>query len=339
MEANLNLPVQAAGSTPIALLARGIDRIAGADELADLYEVAVEAARAVTGADGAALVLRDGKECVYMAEDAIGPLWTGQRFPIDRCVSGWAMVYRQALAIPDVDSDERVPRDGYRDTFVRSLAMAPIRSSSPIGALACYRSEVHTPSDLEISALQSLADATALALDDPSLNAFAFNDPLSGLYNRLGFFTRGTERIAAHVAAGAGVTVAYVELNALDQIGEQYGGDAVEEAIRRVSAALRSVCGTDAVIGRLGEDQFAACCSAAELPLHDPTELERGLGEATAASGWPVEMTAGIAIARAGEEADIDALVSLANTEMFERKHGHPPPPGHRAARTAERKG
>jgi len=29
----------------------------------------------------------------YADEDAIGPLWKGQRFPMDHCISGWAMVH------------------------------------------------------------------------------------------------------------------------------------------------------------------------------------------------------------------------------------------------------
>jgi hypothetical protein len=36
--------------------------------------------RGVIGADGIALILRDGDFCHYFEEDAIGPLWKGQNF-------------------------------------------------------------------------------------------------------------------------------------------------------------------------------------------------------------------------------------------------------------------
>ncbi len=40
------------------------------------------AARELTGADGATFVLRDADKCFYADEDAIAPLWKGQRFPM-----------------------------------------------------------------------------------------------------------------------------------------------------------------------------------------------------------------------------------------------------------------
>ena len=72
------------------------------------------------GADGLTVVLREGDQVYYAEEDAIGPLWKGQRFAIESCVSGWAMVHRQAVAIADIYADARVPLDAYRPTFVKS---------------------------------------------------------------------------------------------------------------------------------------------------------------------------------------------------------------------------
>ena len=42
----------------------------------------------LVGADGATFVLRDGDCCYYVDEDAISPLWKGQRFPLEACISG-----------------------------------------------------------------------------------------------------------------------------------------------------------------------------------------------------------------------------------------------------------
>ena len=61
--------------------------------LAHVMEVVRTAARALIGADGVTLVFRDGKECAYVEEDAIGPLWKGQRFPLTECVSGWVIMH------------------------------------------------------------------------------------------------------------------------------------------------------------------------------------------------------------------------------------------------------
>ncbi|CAK0768100.1 hypothetical protein WCLP8_410005 [uncultured Gammaproteobacteria bacterium] len=66
-------------------LARGLDEI---------MAVVRRGARHLTGADGVTFVLRDGGFCHYADEDAISPLWKGQRFPLEICISGWAMLHR-----------------------------------------------------------------------------------------------------------------------------------------------------------------------------------------------------------------------------------------------------
>src|SRR5689334_13731247 len=84
-----------------------------------------ESARKLTGADGLSIILRDGDLCHYVEEDAIAPLWKGRRFPMEACISGWCMLHRQQVVIPDIYSDPRVPHEAYRPTFVKSLLMTP----------------------------------------------------------------------------------------------------------------------------------------------------------------------------------------------------------------------
>lgn len=128
-----------------------------------------EAARNLTGADGATFVLRDGDQCYYAEENAIAPLWKGKRFPMSICVSGWVMLNAQSIVIEDIYSDPRVPVEAYRPTFVKSLAMVPIRQSSPIGAIGNYWSSRHAPSAQDMAILQALADTTSVALENAEL--------------------------------------------------------------------------------------------------------------------------------------------------------------------------
>jgi len=124
------------------------------------------AARRLTAADGATVVLREGDKCYYADEDAIAPLWKGQRFPMSICVSGWVMDHREPAVIEDVYDDPRVPRDAYRPTFVRSLAMVPIRRIDPLGAIGNYWATRHRASEEELEILQALADSTAVAFEN-----------------------------------------------------------------------------------------------------------------------------------------------------------------------------
>jgi K+-sensing histidine kinase KdpD len=133
--------------------------------LHELIDITKRAARRITDADGATFVLRDEDKCYYVDEDAIGPLWKGRRFPMEACVSGWAMRQRQPAIIPDIFTDDRIPIDAYRVTFVKSLAMTPIRLIDPIGAIGIYWSEAHRPTPEAVRWLQTLADSTALAIE------------------------------------------------------------------------------------------------------------------------------------------------------------------------------
>jgi signal transduction histidine kinase len=127
------------------------------------------AVRSLIGADGAAFVLREGELVHYVDEDAVGPLWKGRRFPIRSCISGQAMLSQETIAIPDVYQDSRVPHDAYRPTFVRALAVSPVRKADPIAAIGAYWADVHAATQREVALLEALADATATALENTIL--------------------------------------------------------------------------------------------------------------------------------------------------------------------------
>ena len=128
-----------------------------------------ETARGMIGADGATFVLRDSDHCFYADENAISPLWKGRRFPMAGCISGWVMMNRMPAVIPDIYYDTRIPADAYRPTFVKSLAMVPVRRLAPIAAIGNYWATHHEVTKQELSTLQSLADAVATALEDEAL--------------------------------------------------------------------------------------------------------------------------------------------------------------------------
>ncbi len=146
-----------------------VQQLSLARSLDAIMEIVRHAARAITGADGATFVLRDGDLCHYAEEDAISPLWKGQRFPMSVCISGWVMLNRQAAVIGDIYEDERIPADAYRPTFVKSLVMVPIRSASPIGAIGNYWAEKCQPPKAVVKVLQALADTTSVAMENLQL--------------------------------------------------------------------------------------------------------------------------------------------------------------------------
>ena len=141
------------------------ERLEQATSVDELIAILRGHARRLIGADGIAIILRDGEHCHYVEEDAIRPLWKGGRYPLESCVSGWAMLNRRTAVIPDILTDPRVPQEAYRGTFVRSMAMAPMGGREPRGALGAYWAQAHTARQAEVQILERLAEVAGEALD------------------------------------------------------------------------------------------------------------------------------------------------------------------------------
>ena len=157
------------GNASAQRLVQAVTELSKARDIETVQRIVRTAARDINGADGATFVLRDGNLCFYADEDAIQPLWKGQRFPMANCISGWAMINRRPAIIPDITLDARIPQDAYRPTFVKSLVMVPIRAEAPIGAIGNYWANKHSPSASEVQFIQALADSASIALENVHL--------------------------------------------------------------------------------------------------------------------------------------------------------------------------
>jgi len=151
------------------LLLETVTALASARTLDDVTRIVRSSTCALTQADGVTFVLKEDGHCYYADEEAIGPLWKGSRFPLETCVSGWAMVNRQVAVIPDIYTDPRIPLEVYRPTFVKSLVMVPVRQEDPIAAIGAYWAEPHEATSEELRVLQAMANAAALALRNVEL--------------------------------------------------------------------------------------------------------------------------------------------------------------------------
>jgi endonuclease/exonuclease/phosphatase family metal-dependent hydrolase len=138
-----------------------IEKLSTAEDFTEVSAYLTQAVRSLVGADGVTLVLREGELCHYVEEDAVGPLWKGQRFPMTACVSGWSMMNATTAVVPDVYFDPRIPVEAYEPTFVRSLVMTPVNPDKAYAAIGTYWSDNHIASANELLDLESLAAVIA----------------------------------------------------------------------------------------------------------------------------------------------------------------------------------
>ncbi len=167
----LRPPSERSGSAEHERLLQAALELAGAHDVERVADVVRSAARALTGADGVTFVLREGEWVRYLDEDAIAPLWKGMRFPADACISGWAMRHRRTVVIEDVFEDDRIPHHLYAPTFVKSLAMVPVRPEDPVAAIGAYWAVSRGATSRELGHLGALAGFAAVALANIALVA------------------------------------------------------------------------------------------------------------------------------------------------------------------------
>jgi diguanylate cyclase (GGDEF)-like protein len=262
-----------------------VQRLSFCRTVDDVVAIVRRAARELTGADGAAVILNDAGFCHYVGEDAIGPLWKGQRFPLHACISGWVIRNKRAVVIEDVFTDPRVPAQAYRATFVKSLAVVPIRSLDPVGAIGTYWASHRTPTANEVQLLRALADTTAVALENARIYSeleqrvrdrtreleaevaerrraegevrqLSLTDDLTGLHNRRGFLLLAEQEWKVARRAGVSCALVYADLDRLKETNDTYGQEAGDCLIRDAGRVLRATFRDADVVARLGGDEF-----------------------------------------------------------------------------------
>ncbi|OZC73676.1 sensor domain-containing diguanylate cyclase [Rhodococcus sp. 06-462-5] len=148
-------------------------------------------------------------------------------------------------------------------------------------------------------------------------------DDLTGVLNRSALIER-IERISAETSTPAAVL--YIDIDNFKQINDTYGHLAGDHVLRITAARLADLCGSYAVLGRIGGDEFVIALFDDE-PLattNEPEQLRRRLRRATRApirledSFLSIELSVGIA--RNTGESTLEDMLVRADIALYEDK-------------------
>lgn len=348
-----------------------VQKLAEASDLGQILDIVARSARKLHRAEAATIILRQGNEVLYAAQDACDdaaqPLWLGQRLPADECISGWVMGHATAVSIFDVDKDIRIPAERYKATWVRSMAMVPIRANPSLGAIGLYWSTPHHTTQEQLRLLQALADASTIAIGkcriqdemeilvqqrtreletanrelrkdallrrqmEAKIVHLSLTDELTSLNNRRGFLLRADQLFKLMHRVKTRAWLVYVDIDNLKKVNDECGHEAGDRLIRGAAKVLKESFRDSDVIGRIGGDEFVVFATGSSTPLteiHD--RLERNVMHFNSFSPGHPELSLSIGTIRCEPRASqtLEELIGLADAAMYVEKRAKRKPPG-----------
>ncbi len=154
------------------------------------------------------------------------------------------------------------------------------------------------------------------------LNFISEYDELTGMLNRRGFMENALHVINEN--AGKKAYVLFGDLDHLKEINDTFGHAAGDEALKTVAGYLKECLPKDAVIGRIGGDEFAGFIVAQEDDFTENTKQAlKEYGDnynKNSAEPYYVEMSIGIYQCRCDSSASITDLLKESDTLLYEEK-------------------
>lgn len=244
----------------------------------------------------------------------------------------------EAVAVPDLATDERFPRFGPAAIAAGLAAVFTfplLHNNTPLGALDLYRT---TPGPLDaqdLAAAQTLADvATAYLLNaqaraeaTAASEAFHHNslhDALTGLPNRQLLEERLTHAAERAKRSRRHAALLFVDLDKFKDVNDQYGHHVGDGLLLAVTDRLAHLVRAGDTLARVSGDEFVILCEEISSS-RDAELLAERIGVSLRAPfsilNHSLEISASVGIAYAGPGEDItDQLVITADMAMYQVK-------------------
>ena len=148
----------------------------------------------------------------------------------------------------------------------------------------------------------------------------AGHDALTGLVNRHGLQTAGPTLMALARRDGRNVFAAFVDIDRLSEINNQYGHGAGDEVITTVAHALLNSVRDADIVSRWGGDEIVLVGIGDGPDAHRIEDAVRDFALRTSAiPGWDGQVSVGVTTI-ASTDTSFESLILTADAEMYERR-------------------
>lgn len=156
------------------------------------------------------------------------------------------------------------------------------------------------------------------------LEQLHIRDPMTGLYNRRGFYRYVPKIYERCVKNGEMFMIISADLDELKEINDIYGHAEGDNAITMVARALESASSKDETIARFGGDEYvvAGACPSEECGNEYIKKVESFISDYNKVSGKPYQLrtSCGVYIATPDGTMSLDEFITNADKIMYEKK-------------------
>ena len=153
-------------------------------------------------------------------------------------------------------------------------------------------------------------------------SALARTDPLTGLYNRLGFDELAARELIRARRNSSAITLISFDLDGFKAVNDRAGHAAGDEVLRKVGRAVKTAIREVDVAARLGGDEFAVLLpdNRAQPPELAVERVRAAILKVVSRGAWPVTMSVG-AVTVHEHHVGIDEMIRISDKLMYSVKN------------------
>lgn len=174
------------------------------------------------------------------------------------------------------------------------------------------------------SAMENLHKKEKLAYMNQVLSDLYVKDPMTGLYNRLGYQKLACKLFSDKKKTKENLSIVFIDMDRLKYINDHFGHIHGDWAIKTISSAIMNQCPQGAIAIRNGGDEFLVMLEATDASV--VREMIAGIREEIKSMAekmqlpFPLTVSAGCVITDMESEKELDDYVREADEIMYEEK-------------------
>lgn len=241
---------------------------------------------------------------------------------------GHAILGNDIFIINDTHQDERFSDNPLvlNAPFIRFYAGCPLRhqDGSKLGTLCIIDTQPRSLNEQDYEALRDLTELAEAELIAVKLATF---DELTKISNRRGFISLAQKSLEICSRKSIPASLVFFDLNDFKSINDTLGHAEGDIALVTFAAHMTSTFRASDVVGRLGGDEFAVLLTGTSIELVKDVIARFSQSIETyndkAGCEYNISFSCGITMADYEKDYSIDALLSQADTLMYENKDNY----------------